>query len=74
MVVKSFSLSEEVYRKFAVFCKARGISMSKQVEFFMESVLEKEPAASETYLKRLNRLRKERFIAVENFSSRYGLD
>jgi hypothetical protein len=47
--------------------------MSKQVEFFMESMVEEEPEAKQEYLKKLERIRKGKFIPVKNFAERYGL-
>ena len=70
MVVRSFSVSEEVYRQFAEFCRARG--MSKQVQFLMESFIDNEPSAKEAYLKRLEKIRKGKFIRIKGLSSRYG--
>jgi len=74
MVVKSFNVSEAVYARFSQFCKAHGISMSKQVELFMESQLEEEPEVKREYLQKLERIRKGKFIRVENFAKRYGLE
>lgn len=47
--------------------------MSKQVEFFMRSMVEKEPELREEYVKKIERIRKGRFIRVENFAEKYGL-
>lgn len=73
MVLKTFSVQEEVYDKFSQFCKSHGVSMSKQVEMFMESMIEDEPEAKEEYLKKLDRIRKGKFIRVKSFADRYGL-
>ena len=35
MVLKTFNLDEETYRKFSEFCRENGISMSKQINLFM---------------------------------------
>ena len=74
MAIKTFNVNEEVYHKFSTFCKENGISMSKQVEIFMESQMEDEPKAKKEYLEKLERLRKGRFISVNNFAERYGLE
>lgn len=42
MALKTFNVQEETYDKFSSFCKGHGVSMSKQVEMFMESMLEEE--------------------------------
>jgi hypothetical protein len=47
--------------------------MSKQIELFMESVIEEDPEAKKKYLEKLDRIRKGRFIRVNNFAQRYGL-
>ena len=73
MVMKTFSVQEEVYSKFSQFCKEHGINMSKQVELFMESMIEQEPEAKREYLEKLNRIRKGRFVKISNFPEKYGL-
>jgi hypothetical protein len=40
MVLKTFSIDEEIFKKFSGFCKKRGLIMSKQIEMFMKSLLE----------------------------------
>lgn len=74
MAIKSFNLAEEVYAKYSKFCKEHGIIMSKQVELFMEAQLEEEPEVKKAYLEKLERIRKGKFIRVENFAKRYGLE
>jgi len=76
MVLKTFNLQEAVYKKFSDFCKGHGISMSKQVEMFMESVIEDDPEAKQEYLQKLDWLRKQRTIHVGkigDFRKRYRL-
>jgi len=74
MALKTFNVSQDIYLKFSSFCKESGISMSKQVETFMASQVEEEPRARAEYLRRLDSLRKGKFIPVKSFASRYGLD
>ena len=73
MVLKTFNVEEVVYKKFSDFCKGHGVSMSKQVELFMESMVEEEPEVKQEYLQKLDRIRKGKFMRVDNFASRYGL-
>ena len=73
MALKTFNVQEEVYSKFSNFCKGHGVSMSKQVEMFMESMLEEEPEAKQEYLEKLERIRKGKFTRVKSFADRYGL-
>lgn len=73
MVLKTFNVQEDVYKKFSSFCKGHGISMSKQIELFMESMIEEEPEVRKEYLEKLERIRKGKFIRVKNFAERYGL-
>ena len=73
MAIKTFNVNESIHAKFSQFCKEHGVSMSKQVENFMSSQLEDEPQAKQEYLKKLDRIRKGKFIKVDNFSERYGL-
>lgn len=74
MVLKTFNVQEEVYKKFSSFCKEFGISMSKQVEMFMENFISKEPEAKKEYLEKLEKIRKGKFIKVDSFAKRYGLE
>ena len=73
MAIKTFNVNEEIYAKFSTFCKEHGISMSKQVQMFMESQVEDEPETKTEYLERLERIRKGKFIKVKSFAERYGL-
>lgn len=73
MVLKTFSVQQEVFDKFSGFCKERGLSMSKQVEFFMQSIAEKEPNVKKAYLQKLERIRKGKFVKVDDFAGHYGL-
>ena len=73
MVLKTFNVQEEAYTKFSRFCKEHGISMSKQVELFMESMIEEEPEAKREYLEKLDRIRKGKFLKISNFAEKYGL-
>jgi len=73
MVLKTFNVQEDVYLRFSNFCKEHGISMSKQVEIFMESMIEEEPEAKKEYLEKLERIRKGGFMRVDSFAERYGL-
>jgi len=66
MVLKTFNLNEETYRKFSEFCKEHGISMSKQVNIFIDSQMEEEPEVRKSYLKKLEKIRKGKFIRVND--------
>mgnify|MGYP001566720286 FL=1 len=75
MVIKTFNLEEDVYKKFADFCKKNGLSMSKQVNTFIRSQIEVKPKVREEYLQRLDTIRKGRFIkvgSIEDFKKRYA--
>ena len=77
MVIKSFNVEDETYRKFSEYCKESGISMSKQIDFFMKSVVEEEPEDKKQYIEKLNRIRKEKSIHIgglETFKKRYGIE
>ena len=43
--LKTFNLEEEIYNQFSSHCKEQGISMSKKIENFLKSELDKLPAA-----------------------------
>ena len=64
MVIKTFNLDEETYKKFSEFCKEHGLSMSNQINIFIKSQLEEKPKVREEYLKKLERIRKGKFIKV----------
>jgi hypothetical protein len=72
MALKTFNITEDVYAQFSKKCKENGISMSKQVEFFMRSMVEEEPKLRKDYIERIERARKGPFIHVKSFSERYG--
>lgn len=73
MAIKTFNVEEVIYNKFRSFCKNHGVSMSKQIEMFMESVVEEDPNAKKEYLEKLERIRSGKFVKVNNFAERYGL-
>ncbi len=74
MVLKTFNLDEKTYKNFSEFCKEHGLSMSKQVNLFIEMQIEEEPEVKKKYLKKLDRISKKgKFIEVKDFSKRYGL-
>ena len=75
MVIKTFNLEEDVYDKFAEFCKENGLSMSKQVNIFIKAQVETKPRVREEYLRKLEAVRMGRFIklgSLENFKKRYA--
>lgn len=73
MTIKTFDVQEEIYNKFSNFCTERRISMGKQIELFMESMIETEPEAKREYLEKLEKIRKGKFIRVKSFAEQYGL-
>jgi len=76
-VLKTFSVQEAVYDKFSGFCKENGINMSKQIEIFMESMVEKDPEVKQEYLEKLDRIRKQKSIHVgslADFKKRYNVE
>ena len=75
MVLKTFNLEEETYKKFSEFCRQNGISMSKQIDIFIKAQLEEKPKVRAEYLQRLEAIRKGKFIKVggiEDFNKRYA--
>ena len=71
MVLKTFNLEEDVYKKFSEFCKEHGLSMSKRINFFINSQMADKEEVREEYLEKLDRIRKGRFVKVDNFKKRY---
>jgi len=75
MVLKTFNIEEETYKKFSEFCKQNGISMSKQIDIFIKAQIEEKPKVRAEYLQRLDTIRKGKFIKVgglEDFKKRYA--
>lgn len=76
MVLKTFNIDEETYRKFSEFCREHGLSMSKQVDLFIRAQLEEEPGVRKSYLKKLDRIRKNgKFVrvgSIEDFKKKYS--
>jgi len=73
MALKTFNINPQVYKKFSDFCKSNGLSMSKQINIFIEAQMEEKPKVRREYLKKLEAISKGRFIKVSNFSKRYEL-
>lgn len=71
MVLRTFNLDEETYRKFAEYCKLHGISMSRQINMFINAQITEEPEVREEYLKKLETISNGRFIKVSDFKKRY---
>ena len=63
MSLKTFNVDETIYKKFSSVCKENGLSMSKQVDWFMRSMVS-EPKVKKEYLEKLERLRKGPFVRV----------
>jgi hypothetical protein len=75
MVLKTFNLEEESYVVFARFCKENGISMSNQINTFIKAQVEEKQEVREEYLKKLELIRKGKFINIgniESFRKRYS--
>jgi antitoxin component of RelBE/YafQ-DinJ toxin-antitoxin module len=73
VALKTFNVDEDVYARFRNYCKEHGVSMSKQVEIFMNSQIEDEPKARQEYLERLEDIRKGKFLKVKSFAERYNI-
>ena len=65
MVLKTFNLNDEVYSKFSEYCRANGISMSRQVDIFIRAQIEENAEVREEYLRKLDGIRKGRFIKAD---------
>jgi hypothetical protein len=73
MVLKTFNVDADTFSKFSAACKENGLSMSKQIQFFMQSMVEEEPNVRAEYQEKLDRIRKGAFIRVDSIAQRYGL-
>ena len=65
MVLKTFNLDDETYRRFSESCKENGLSMSKQIDIFIKAQIEENQEVRDEYLKKLESIRKGRFIKVK---------
>jgi antitoxin component of RelBE/YafQ-DinJ toxin-antitoxin module len=75
MSIKTFNVDDDAYQKFSSYCKENGLSMSKQITWFMKSQIEEPPVRKE-YLAKIERLRKGKFIEFKNvdeFEKKFGL-
>ena len=61
MVLKTFNVQEVVHKRFSNFCKERGVSMSKQIEWFMESMVAEDKEVRKEYLEKLERIKKGKY-------------
>jgi len=69
MAIKTFNIDEEKYRIFAEHCKKNGLSMSKQIEFFITAQITEEPKIRKEYLEKLEKIRKfGKFRTVNNIN------
>ena len=59
MVVRSFSLNEEVFKNFHEMCSQRGLNMSKQIEFFMQYCTQTNPALKQETLNKIHQTKTE---------------
>ncbi|MBN2142532.1 hypothetical protein JW711_04335 [Candidatus Woesearchaeota archaeon] len=66
MSIKTFNVDDQVYEKFSRHCKENGLSMSKQVTWFMQAQVEEEPKVRKSYLQKLERLKKGPFWSFNN--------
>ena len=57
MVLKTFNLDEEVYKKFSEFCKENGLSMSKQVNIFIQAQMAEKAGDRNKLLDKLKKMR-----------------
>jgi len=74
MVLKTFNIEEEAYQQFSEFCKENGISMSQQINLFIKAQIALEPKVREEYLRKLDNIRKGKFIKIgtlDDFKKRY---
>ena len=72
MALKTFNVEKDVYEEFSRYCKENGLNMSRQIELFMEFVIEEEPKAKQAYLNKLQMIRKGNFIPIKGLTGRYG--
>jgi len=67
MVLKTFNVEEETYKKFSEYCRANGLSMSKQIEFFINAQIAEEPKVRKEYLDKLEKIKKSNFVKIGSF-------
>jgi len=57
VVLKTFNLDEKVYKEFSKFCKENGISMSKQVNIFIQAQMAGKAGDRDKLLDQLKKMR-----------------
>ena len=57
MVLKTFNLDEKVYAEFSEFCKENGLSMSKQVNLFIQAQMSGKVGERNKLLDKLKKMR-----------------
>ena len=73
MALKTFNVDPSTYAQFRGFCKAHGLSMSAQVQSFMRSVMAEDLRVSQQYLLKLQRIRAEPSIPIEDFGAYFDV-
>lgn len=75
MAIKTFNINEQIHKDYSAHCKKEGISMSKKVENFIKSELEKirnKKSPSEKTIKQPSNSEKELdFNSLDNSFSKY---
>lgn len=67
MVLKTFNLDETTYNRFSQFCKEHGLSMSRQINFFINAQIAETKQIRESYLKKLAKIRKGKYHHFTSF-------
>ncbi|RLE46788.1 hypothetical protein DRJ22_01055 [Candidatus Woesearchaeota archaeon] len=64
MVLKTFNIDKKIYTEYSTFCREHGISMSKQIELFMQTMLEEDLDKHKEHMEKLDRMKKGQFKAM----------
>lgn len=65
MTLKTFNIDDKTYKEYSKFCKEQGISMSKQIERFIENEIEKIRGAGKKLYKK--ETKKDNPVLVHSF-------
>ena len=71
MSLKTFNLDEQAYKEFSKYCKKNGISMSKKVENFIKSEIEKIKTGSGAKSKKFFEIKHEKLDPATHSMGKY---
>ncbi|KYC53699.1 MAG: hypothetical protein AMQ74_00318 [Candidatus Methanofastidiosum methylothiophilum] len=69
----SLNINNKLFHKFEIFCEEHGTTADDEIESFIRSILDDDVEITEEYQRKLDTIRKGKFIRVNNFAEFFGL-